>query len=163
MTNGPIHDVIDRWHQHLRRELPGGLDALLRDDVVFISPVVFTPQQGKEITKLYLNAASVALPGEAGDVSEAIAGGGDGSFHYVKEILDGHHAVLEFETTVDGKHVNGVDIITCDDDGMITEFKVMVRPLQAVNAVHRQMGEMLERLKGLNTCPGRTPADGSRN
>ncbi len=148
MTNGPIHDVIERWHRHLRRELPGGLDALLRDDVVFISPVVFTPQQGKEITKLYLDAASVALPGEASDVGEAIAGGGDGSFHYVKEILDGHHAVLEFETTVDGKHVNGVDIITCDDDGMITEFKVMVRPLQAVNAVHRQMGEMLEKLKG---------------
>ncbi|MEL0041611.1 MAG: hypothetical protein VW685_09860, partial [Ilumatobacter sp.] len=144
----PIHDVIDRWHQHLRGELPGGLDALLHDDVVFISPVVFTPQQGKAITKLYLDAASVALPGEASDVGEAIAGGGDGSFRYTKEILDGHHAVLEFETTVDGKHVNGVDIITCDDDGMIIEFKVMVRPLQAVNAVHRQMGEMLERLKG---------------
>ena len=144
----PIHNVIDRWHQHLRRELPGGLDALLHDDVVFISPVVFTPQQGKAITKLYLDAASVALPGEASDLGEAVTGDGDGSFRYTKEILDGHHAVLEFETTVDGKHVNGVDIITCDDDGMITEFKVMVRPLQAVNAVHRQMGEMLERLKG---------------
>ena len=152
MTNGPIHDVIERWHLHMRGQLPGGLDELLHDDVVFLSPVVFTPQEGKAITMLYLNAASQALPGDASNVAEAISDAGDSSrkFRYTKEIVDGHHAMLEFETTVDGKAVNGVDIITCDDDGKIVEFKVMVRPLQAVNAVHQQMGQMLERMKSLN-------------
>ena len=85
-------------------------------------------------------------------IAEAITDGSDssGKFRYTKEIVDGHHAMLEFETTVDGKAVNGVDIITCDDDGKIVEFKVMVRPLQAVNAVHQQMGQMLERMKSLS-------------
>ena len=152
MANGPIHDVIERWHQHMRGQLLGGLDELLHDDVVFLSPVVFTPQEGKAITMLYLNAASQALPGEAPNVAEAITDGSDssGKFRYTKEIVDGHHAMLEFETTVDGKAVNGVDIITCDDDGKIVELNVMVRPLQAVNAVHQQMGQMLERMKSLS-------------
>jgi hypothetical protein len=55
--------------------------------------------------------------------------------------------VLEFETTIEGKYANGVDIITCNDQGKIVEFRVMMRPLQAINAVHRQMGEALERMK----------------
>lgn len=149
MSAGPIHDVIHRWHEYMRGNLPGGLDELLHDDVVFLSPVVFTPQRGKAITTLYLEAAAKALPGDtASSVSEAIADGGSGGgFRYVKEVLDGHTAMLEFETTVDGKYVNGVDIITCDDDGRIVEFKVMVRPLQAVNSVHQQMGRMLEAMK----------------
>ncbi|MEZ5135574.1 MAG: hypothetical protein R2699_11120 [Acidimicrobiales bacterium] len=69
-----------------------------------------------------------------------------GAFRYVKQVLAGNHAVLEFETTMDGTYVNGVDIITCDDDGLIVEFKVMLRPLQAVNLVHAQMKAMLERM-----------------
>ena len=150
MSEGPINDVIRRWHLHMRRQLPGGLDELLHDDVVFLSPVVFSPQVGKAITTLYLDAAGQALPGDADHVSDAIsASDSSGGFHYTKEVLDGHTAVLEFETTVDGKYVNGVDIITCDDNGKIVEFKVMIRPLQAVNAVHRQMGEMLEKMKSL--------------
>lgn len=137
-----IHDVIDRWHQHLRGELPGGLASLLADDVVFYSPVVFTPQRGKEVTLMYLSAASVALPGEK---SSSVDGGSTG-FHYTKKILDGNHAMLEFESTIDGKYVNGVDIITCNNEGLITEFRVMVRPLQGVQAIHRQMGEILARM-----------------
>ena len=82
-------------------------------------------------------------------VDERAAMEADGSsFRYTKQILDDHQAVLEFETTMDGIKVNGVDIITCDDDGMITEFKVMMRPLQAINAVHAEMKAMLERLSG---------------
>ena len=128
-------------------ELPGGLDAILHEDCTFLSPIVFTPQQGRDITKLYLTAAGNTLGGSDGDVTEAMqAGSSDGGFRYVKEVLQGHHAVLEFETTVEGKYANGVDIITCDDDGMITEFKVMMRPLQAINAVHAQMKAMLEQL-----------------
>ncbi|HET6815956.1 MAG TPA: nuclear transport factor 2 family protein [Mycobacteriales bacterium] len=132
-----IDDVVERWHRHLAGDLPGGLDELLADDVVFYSPVVYTPQRGKEITTLYLEAAKQALPGDAGE----------GAFHYTKQVTAGDTAVLEFETTVAGKYVNGVDILRCDDAGRIVEFRVMIRPLQAVNAVHQQMQEMLAALQ----------------
>lgn len=140
-----IHQTIATWHRFLRGELPGGLDELLHDDVVFYSPIVFTPQEGKAITKLYLEAAGQTLPGDKPSGSSGGAGSG-GGFHYTKEVLDGHTAVLEFETTVSGKYVNGVDIITCDDHGQIVEFRVMIRPLQAVNLVHQQMAAMLEKM-----------------
>jgi hypothetical protein len=133
-----IDKVIEGWHRYLSGDWPEGLSELLADDVVFYSPVVYTPQRGKDITTLYLQAASQALPGD----------GGDGAFRYTKQVLAGDTAVLEFETTVDGKYVNGVDIIRCDDRGLIVEFRVMIRPLQAVNAVHEQMRRMLESLQG---------------
>jgi hypothetical protein len=138
-----IEDVVDRWHQHMRGELAGGLDGLLADDVVFYSPIVYTPQKGKAITKLYLEAATLTLPGEAATGGQASSGGG---FRYTKQVASGDTAVLEFETTVEGKYVNGVDIIRCDDDGRIVEFRVMIRPLQAVNVVHEQMRATLEAL-----------------
>ena len=160
----PIHDVIERWHAHLRGELAGGLEELLDDDVVFYSPIVFTPQRGKDLTTMYLLAAGQTLPG-SNDSADATAGeqargdhrgtdaadGGedawDGRFRYAKQVLGGDTAVLEFETTVEGKYVNGVDIIRCNDEGRIVEFKVMIRPLQAVNLVHAQMKAMLESMQ----------------
>lgn len=126
-----IDDVIARWHRFVEGELPGGLEGLLAEDVVFHSPVVFTPQRGKAVTTLYLQGAVQVL------------GGGGEAFTYTKQVLSGDTAVLEFETSVDGKHVNGVDIIRCDDDGRIVEFRVMIRPLQAIQAVHEQMGRLL--------------------
>ncbi len=66
----------------------------------------------------------------------------------MKEVLSGHHAVLEFETEMEGVYVNGVDMLTCDDDGRIIEFKVMIRPLNAIDLVHAQMKAMLERMQG---------------
>jgi hypothetical protein len=149
----PIHDCIDRWFDHLKGGLDGGLDSILHPDCVFLSPIVYTPQVGREITKMYLRAAGSTLadvPADApSDAAPVLDGDGvdeHGKFSYTKIIREGHHAMLEFETTVDGKYANGVDIITCDDDGMVTEFKVMMRPLQAINAVHAQMKAMLERL-----------------
>jgi hypothetical protein len=144
-----IHDVVERWHRHLRGELAGGLDELLHPYVVFYSPIVYTHQEGREITKLYLTAAGQTLPGDsdgggAGTGDGPSAGGG---FRYTKHVLDGDTAMLEFETTVGGKYVNGVDIIRCDDDGKIVEFRVMIRPLQAVNLVHEQMKAALERMQ----------------
>jgi len=144
-----IEPVIERWHAHLRGALPGGLEELLDDDVVFYSPIVYTPQQGKAITKLYLQAAGQTLPGDAAKTSPS-AGSSGGRFRYTKAVLAGDTAVLEFETTVEGKYVNGVDIIRCNDEGRIIEIRVMIRPLQAVNLVHQQMAAMLERM---------TPAD----
>jgi hypothetical protein len=144
---GPIDACIERWHRHTRGELDGGLDAILHEDCVFLSPIVFTPQRGRAITKMYLRAAGSTLA-DADPTSETAAPSTGSAFRYTKEIRMGHHAMLEFETEVEGKYANGVDIISCDDDGMIVEFKVMMRPLQAINAVHAQMKAMLEQLAG---------------
>jgi hypothetical protein len=141
-----IEQTVARWHEHLRGKLEGGLDELLADDVVFYSPIVFTPQEGKETTKAYLQAAGATLGGDDGDGIEgegAAAGSSKTGFRYTKQVLAGDTAVLEFETSLDGKHVNGVDIIRCDHEGKIVEFRVMVRPLQAVNAVHAQMAKAM--------------------
>ena len=107
------------------------LDDLLADDCVFFSPVVHTPQEGKARTRLYL-AAAIAVFGD--------------SFNYVRELVGDHQAVLEFTAEHDGILINGVDIIDWNPQGQITRFKVMVRPLKAVNLLHEQMRAMLESL-----------------
>jgi hypothetical protein len=144
-----IEAVIDNWMAHLRGALPGGLDELLDDDVVFYSPIVYTPQRGKAITTMYLQAAGQTLPGDNAKNTDDSADRA-GRFHYTKTVLAGDTAVLEFETTVEGKYVNGVDIIRCNDEGRIVEIRVMIRPLQAINLVHQQMGAALERMKPAN-------------
>src|SRR3954453_21055982 len=96
-----IEQVVDKWHRHMAGELPDGLDGLLADDVVFYSPIVFTQQRGKKITRLYLEAAKGSLPGD----------GDAGPFRSTKQLLDGDLPVLECETTVDGKYVNGGAIL----------------------------------------------------
>jgi hypothetical protein len=131
-----IEQVVERWERFLAGDLPGGLDELLADDVVFYSPVVFTPQRGKDVTTMYLEAAG-----------QTLSGAGDQAFRYTKQVLAGDVAVLEFETSLDGKHVNGVDIIRCDGEDRIVEFRVMIRPLQAINAVHEAMRAMLASLQ----------------
>ena len=146
-----IRTTIDRWHELLGGD--GNLDDLLHEDCVFWSPVLFRPQEGRELTKLYLTAASQVFPGDSpggaiGEESEGGPGGEPTGFRYTRQVLDGNHAVLEFETTMDGISVNGVDIITCDDDGRIVEFKVMLRPMKAVEAVRDRMAAMLEKLGG---------------
>jgi hypothetical protein len=103
---------------------------LLADDVVFYSPVVHTPQRGKAITTLYLSAAFHIFFGP--------------TFRYVREVVGTHDAVLEFEVEIDGIEVNGVDIIKWNDAGKLVEFKVMLRPLKAINLIHQKMGELLK-------------------
>jgi hypothetical protein len=143
-----IEQVIEKWYAHLRGQLPGGLDELLDDDVVFYSPIVYTPQRGKAITTLYLQAAGQTLPGDTSKSPSTSGDAPNGGFRYTKTVLTGDTAVLEFETTVEGKYVNGVDIIRCNDQGKIVEIRVMIRPLQAINLVHRQMAAALEGMKG---------------
>jgi len=139
-----IEQTVEQWHKVISGKAgPEGLDELLAEDVVFYSPVVFTPQKGKAVTKLYLAAAGSTIGGG----SSKSQGGGESKFRYTKQILSGNHAMLEFETEMDGKYVNGVDIISCDDAGKISEFKVMIRPLQAIQTVHAQMARMLEQMK----------------
>ena len=107
-----IADVVTRWHAFIRGELPGGLDELLDDDVVFYSPIVFTPQRGKQITALYLQAAAQTFGGDEPDSDGPDREDAEnrGHFHYTKTVLGGDTAMLEFETTMKGKYVNGVDI-----------------------------------------------------
>jgi hypothetical protein len=122
--------ALDAWHAYMASPDPAALRALLHPDVVFESPVVHTPQRGREITLKYLASAAKVL-------------GGPG-FRYVGEWRSDNGAVLEFETEIEGIRINGVDIITFSDDGsQITHFKVMVRPLKAINLLHRLMGEQL--------------------
>lgn len=146
----PAERTVADWHRFLAGQLPGGLDELLHDDCTFLSPIVFTPQEGKELTKLYLRGASATFGGSGGaepDGGPAVATGSPGAFHYVTEVVGEHHAVLEFEVEVDGVLVNGVDMLTVDDDGKITAFKVMLRPLKAIQLMHRKMREALEVLQ----------------
>lgn len=131
-TTDMITTTIKRWHDLVEARNPQALDDLLADEVMFHSPVVHTPQEGKAITKLYLTAALHTLNNE--------------HFHYTREVLDGNNAVLEFTTELEGIQVNGVDMIRCDGEGRIVDFKVMVRPLKAVNKIHAMMAAMLEKM-----------------
>ena len=125
--------TIERWHlvvaERDAARAAALLDVLLHDDVVFQSPVVHTPQQGKAITTAYLLAAFQVLNND--------------TFHYEGEWFADQSAVLEFVTVIDGISINGVDMVQWDGDGLITSFKVMVRPLKAINLLHQKMGEQL--------------------
>ena len=120
---------LDKWYGYMKSHDRAALWDLLHPDAVFESPVVHTPQRGRDITFKYLSSAEKVL-------------GGPG-FAYVGEWRSDTGAVLEFQTEIDGINLNGVDIITFADDGRITNFKVMVRPLKAINLLHRLMGEQL--------------------
>jgi hypothetical protein len=124
------HPTLAAWHELVETRNPKRLGALLADDVVFYSPVVHTPQAGKAITTQYLSAAFKVFFGE--------------SFRYVREIEGERDAVLEFQVDIDGVSVNGVDMIKWNDDGRIVEFKVMIRPLKAINLIHQKMAAMLQ-------------------
>lgn len=119
------------WHEIVEARDASRLDEVLADDVVFHSPVVHTPQAGKAITKKYLEAALVVL--------------NTPDFRYLTTCVDGNVAVLEFETRIDGLVINGIDLIKFSADGRsIVDFKVMVRPLKAINAVFQAMGRQLQ-------------------
>jgi ketosteroid isomerase-like protein len=125
-----VKNAIDEWHRIVREHDAGALGELLADDVIFHSPVVHTPQRGRPITAMYL-AAAVAVFGNE-------------TFRYVRELRAAGEAVLEFVVTIDGVEVNGVDMIRWNDAGRIVDFKVLLRPLKAINLIHQKMGAMLQ-------------------
>lgn len=127
-------NALERWHEMVESKDTSMLDAIIADDCVFYSPIVHTPQEGKDLTVRYLTAAAEVLGGEG--------------FRYVREIIGDKQAAMEFETVCDGIVINGIDIVTWNEQGQIDSFKVMVRPLKAVNMLHSQMMAMLERLAG---------------
>ncbi len=131
MKSHPIKQAIETWHHIANSKNLELLNDLLDDDVVFHSPVLHTPQEGKSLTKMYLTAAfSVLLPND---------------FKYLRQVIDGHNAALEFQANFDGIIINGVDIIECNDAGQITDFKVMLRPLKALTLVQNKMFEVLKK------------------
>jgi len=126
MTEGPLAT----WHRLVRDRDASGLNALLAEDVGFHSPVVHTPQRGRRLAAGYLSAAFQVFFNP--------------TFRYVREIVGAADAMLEFETEIDGILVNGVDLIKWNDVGQIVEFKVMIRPLKAINLIHQRMAAMLQ-------------------
>lgn len=141
-----IEQVVADWHRFTEGRLEGGLDRLLAEDCVFHSPVVHRPQAGKAKSKAYLLAACLAFGGEVTDWRTGTGRIGR-DFRYVREVAAGNTAVLEFEYDMDGIHLNGIDMIACNDSGEIVDFKVMIRPLQAINAIHARMGAILDQMK----------------
>lgn len=121
--------AVERWHEVVRMRDPRLLADLLADEVVFHSPVVHTPQQGKAIASMYLGAALRVF--------------GASEFRYVREIIGARDAMLEFVVELDGIEVNGVDILCWNDAHQIVDFKVMLRPLKAIQLIHQRMGELL--------------------
>ena len=126
MTDHPLAT----WHRLVRTQDRSGLNVLLAEDAVFHSPVVHTPQRGRALAAAYLSAAFQVFFNP--------------SFRYVREIAGPSDAMLEFETEIDGIVVNGVDIIKWNAAGQIVEFKVMLRPLKAINLIHQRMAAMLQ-------------------
>ena len=123
---------LHKWHQAVGKRDLNILDDILDDEVVFHSPVLWTPQKGKDITKLYLGAAMNVLA--------------TADFKYVNEIVSNNQVCLEFTTLIGETVVNGVDIITFNEQGKITEFKVMVRPIKGMMAVKDKMLEFIQKM-----------------
>ena len=124
---------ISSWHKVFNSQNLDNLDDVLADEAVFTSPVVFKPMEGKEMSKLYLHAAGQSFNME--------------KFSYIREVHDGLHSILKFETYIDDVSVNGVDMIEWNEEGKIIDFKVMIRPLKAVHKVQEKMVESLNKYK----------------
>jgi hypothetical protein len=123
---------IKEWHEIVKSGNTENLSSIIDSDCIFYSPVVFTPQKGKELTIKYLSAAALVF--------------GDDSFKYIKEVINEKNACLEFELKLNGIEINGVDLISWNDKNKITEFKVLIRPLKGVQLIHELMGGTLERI-----------------
>jgi hypothetical protein len=130
------NEGLAAWHRVIAEgNPPEELAKIIADDAVFHSPVVHTPQVGKAKVVQYLAAAGQVLG----------APGGHAKFRYVRELVDGHEALLEFVAEIDGITINGIDLISFDLDWKIRDFKVMVRPLKAINKLWELMGAQLQK------------------
>ncbi len=125
-----VSKACEEWHRIVRERDVDALDQLLADDVVFHSPVVHTPQRGRPLTTMYLAAALMVL--------------GNETFRYVREIIGEREAALEFVVVVDSIEINGIDLIRWNDADRIVDFKVLLRPLKAINLVHAKIGALLQ-------------------
>jgi hypothetical protein len=137
MTDQPA--ALRTWHAIVAARDPALLDDLLAEDVEFRSPAVFAPQQGKALTTLYLSGALVVL---------------GPSLRYVSEWHDDRSAVLEFEASLDGLYVQGVDILRWNAEGKLVSFTVMVRPLRGLEKLVELMARQLAAFRSPGTSTG---------
>ena len=137
-------EAVKNWHRAMKSKDGETWDELLDEEVVFYSPVVFTPQKGKKITMMYLMAATSVFGSADVDSESTRDAQIESKFRYVNEIIGENSAVLEFESEIDGTYINGADLLRWDENDKLVEVKVMVRPLQAVNMLHQKMKLMLE-------------------
>ena len=137
-------EAVKNWHRAMKSKDGETWDELLDEEVVFYSPVVFTPQKGKKITMMYLMAATSVFGSADVDSESTRDAQTESKFRYVNEIIGENSAVLEFESEIDGTYINGADLLRWDENDKLVEVKVMVRPLQAVNMLHQKMKLMLE-------------------
>ena len=131
-----MENPIVKWHEVVKNRDYNLLESILADDIIFYSPVVYTPQKGKQLALQYLMAASEVF--------------NSSSFKYDKEVIGRSNASLEFSLTLDNTDINGIDLISWDESGKILEFKVFIRPLQGVNMIHKLMQGMLESFKNVS-------------
>ena len=125
--------MLNKWHTLIKNSAVSEISTLLADDVTLFSPVIHTPIQGKELVSMYLTAAFHTFL--------------NGSFTYDREFSADNAAVLEFSLAIQGIDINGIDMITWNEAGKITEFKVMIRPYQALKMINDQMTAMLKQLR----------------
>jgi hypothetical protein len=131
-----MKNPIEQWHEVVKLRDYSLLETILSEDVIFYSPVVYTPQKGKKIALQYLAAASEVF--------------NTNSFSYDKEIVMNRSASLEFSLNINETDINGIDLISWNNDNKINEFKVFIRPLQGVNVIHQLMQSMLENFKNVS-------------
>ena len=131
-----MKNPIEQWHEVVKLRDYSLLETILSEDVIFYSPVVYTPQKGKKIALQYLAAASEVF--------------NTNSFRYNKEIVMNRSASLEFSLNINETDINGIDLISWNNDNKINEFKVFIRPLQGVNVIHQLMQSMLENFKNVS-------------
>ena len=128
MADPAVPAPVAAWHAIAEARDPAGLADLLADDVVFRSPAVHTPQEGKELTTAYLSAAVVVL---------------GPTLAYQREWYAERNAVLEFEAELDGLTVHGIDMMQWNDEGKLVEFTVMVRPFKGLEKLIELMAAEL--------------------
>ncbi|MFD2167362.1 nuclear transport factor 2 family protein [Thalassotalea euphylliae] len=125
--------MLEQWHNTVKTRDISALKQLLAENVVLHSPVIHRPVEGSNMVSMYLTAALHTFANE--------------HFTYDREFFADNAAVLEFSTEIDGIFINGIDMITFDDAGKIIDFKVMVRPLKAINLINDKMTALLEKYK----------------
>jgi hypothetical protein len=119
---------VDAVHTRTRE----ALEPCFAEECRFLSPVVFSPYEGKEVVLTILAEGAMKVFGD--------------DFHYVHKFEEGNSAALIFKATVNGREADGLDLLQFDDDGLITELKVMVRPLSGLNELKQEMGKRFEAL-----------------
>lgn len=127
----PAEIGLSRWHEVVETRDPEALAEMVADNATFHSPAVFKAQEGKPLVVAYLTAALKVLAED---------------FSYGEQWVHEREVILEFSSRLDNLDIFGIDRITFDDEGAITDFTVMARPLKALNLLVEKMGTELSAL-----------------